>query len=91
MGVKWTSKSLEDLVRLHAFLQPVNSQAAKAVVSKLTTGAKRLEQHPRIGSPLPEFAPRDVRRLIIGDYEMRYELVDDVVFILRLWHAREYR
>ena len=93
MRVKWTSSSLEDLVRLHAFLQPVNSQAAKAVVSKLTTGAKRLEQHfIRIGSPLTEFAPRDVRRLIIGDYSMRYELVDDVVFILRLWHfLREYR
>jgi len=91
MLVKWTSKSLEDLVRLHAFLQPVNAKAATVVVSKLTTGAKRLEQHPRLGSPLPEFAPRDVRRLIIGDYEIRYELIEDVVFILRLWHVREYR
>ncbi len=91
MRVKWTSKSLEDLVRLHAFLQRVNSQAAKAIVSKLTTGALRLEQMPRIGSPLSEFAPKDVRRLVIGDYEMRYEVVDDIVFILRLWHAREYR
>ncbi|BAC89765.1 type II toxin-antitoxin system RelE/ParE family toxin [Gloeobacter violaceus] len=91
MQVTWTSKSLEDLARLHAFLRPVNSQAAAAVVRNLTAGAKRLERFPQLGTALPEFAPRDVRRLIIVDYEMRYELKDDAVFILRLWHAREDR
>lgn len=91
MRVTWTSKALGDLTRLHAFLQLVDPQAAAAVVNKLTAGAKKLAQQPRIGSPLLEFAPRDVRRLIIGYYEMRYELTDDSVFILRLWHGREDR
>jgi plasmid stabilization system protein ParE len=91
MRVVWTSKSIEDLARLYAFLKPVNPQAAANVAKSLTAGAKRLEQFPHIGTALPEFAPRDVRRLMIADYEMRYELKDDTVFIVRLWHAREDR
>jgi plasmid stabilization system protein ParE len=89
MRVTWTGKSLEDLARLHAFLNPVNPIAAANVVRSLTAGAKRLGLFPHLGTALPEFAPRDVRRLFVGDYEMRYELKDDAVFILRLWHARE--
>lgn len=91
MRVTWTGKSLEDLERLYAFLKPVSPQAAANIVKNLTAGAKRLELFPQIGTALPEFAPRDVRRLIIAEYEMRYELKDDAVFILRLWHTREDR
>lgn len=91
MRVTWTGKALGELARLHGFLKPVNPQAAAAVVKQLTAGAKTLARHPRIGSLLPEFAPRDVHRLIIGDYEMRYERADDAVFIVRLWHTREDR
>jgi plasmid stabilization system protein ParE len=35
--------------------------------------------------------PREVRRIIVGNYEMRYELVESTVFILRVWHTREER
>jgi hypothetical protein len=29
--------------------------------------------------------------LIVGQYELRYEIVDDMIYILRLWHTREDR
>jgi len=35
--------------------------------------------------------PREVRRIIVGDYELRYEIADATIFILRLWHSRENR
>ena len=35
--------------------------------------------------------PRDVRRVIVGDYELRYEVTENLIYILRLWHAREDR
>ncbi|AGY60309.1 type II toxin-antitoxin system RelE/ParE family toxin [Gloeobacter kilaueensis] len=91
MEVRWTDKSLVDLNRLHAFLRPTNPQAAARVVRSLIAAAKRLEQFPQLGTALPEFAPRNVRRLIVADYEMRYELKDDALFILRVWRAREDR
>lgn len=91
MNVIWTRHALGDLGRLHAFLAPVNPRAAAAVVEKLTAAPDLLLLQPRIGSPLPEFTPRDVRRWIVGDDELRYELVADGIWILRLWHTREAR
>ena len=91
MTLKWTVSAERDLVRLHAFLAPVNSKVAAKVVKQLVAGAEQLLAYPQLGVPLDEFAPRDVRRIIVGDYEVRYEVVDNMIYILRLWHAREDR
>ena len=48
-------------------------------------------EQPRIGEQLDEFEGREVRRLLIEHYEMRYELTHDSVYILRIWHTRESR
>jgi plasmid stabilization system protein ParE len=57
----------------------------------LVTAPTRLIQHPRIGEKLEEFAPREIRRLLVGQYELRYEIHQSTIYILRLWHARENR
>lgn len=91
MGLRWTSKAHSDLVRVYEFLRPVNPQAASRLVRHLVAGAKRIPAHPRIGVRLRDFAPREVRRIIIGDYEIRYELTGTDVFVLRIFHTREDR
>ena len=91
MRVQWARKGLSDLVRLHEFLSPVNPQAAAKVVQALVRAANRLEAHPRIGTRLDQFEPRELRRLIVSQYELRYEIRDSTVFVLRLWHTREKR
>jgi hypothetical protein len=48
-------------------------------------------EHPRLGRQLERYAPRDVRRLIVGNYELQYELRHDVILVLRIWHGREDR
>ncbi|MGE3871853.1 MAG: type II toxin-antitoxin system RelE/ParE family toxin [Parvibaculaceae bacterium] len=32
-----------------------------------------------------------VRRIVVGNYELRYEVADTTIFVLRLWHCRENR
>lgn len=91
MNVKWTSKGNSDLVRLHEFLVSVNPRAAANVVRALVAAAGRLNEHPRIGEKLEQYEPRDVRRILVGDYEMRYEIRDATIYIVRLWHTREHR
>ncbi len=91
MEVKWTNKALSDLSRLFEFLAPVNRQAAAKTVQSLTAAAVRIIDQPRIGERLDEFEGREVRRLLIGHYEMRYELNNDVLYVLRIWHTRERR
>jgi len=78
-------------VRLYEFLRAVDPSAAVRVVRQLVAGAKRIPTHPRLGVRLPEFAPREVRRVLVADYEIRYELTEVDVVILRIFHTREDR
>ena len=63
----------------------------RASSSSLRGRPDRLLDYPRIGEKLEAFEPREVRRIIVGNYEMRYEIAAGTIFILRLWHSREDR
>jgi plasmid stabilization system protein ParE len=91
MQVKWTSKAISDLTRLYDFLAPVNASAAARIIQSLTKAPTSLLRHPRMGEQLFQFAPREVRRILVGHYELRYELQDELIYVLRLWHTREDR
>lgn len=43
--------------------------------------------NPRIGEQLFQFEPREVRRILVGQYEIQNQMI----YVLRLWHAREDR
>jgi plasmid stabilization system protein ParE len=91
MGLKWTSKALSDLGRLYEFLAPVNKPAAARTVQALTKAPTILVTNPRIGEQLFQLEPREVRRILVGEYEVRYEIQDSTIYVLRLWHTREDR
>jgi len=91
MELKWTSKALSDLARLYDFLAPVNQPAAAHTVQALATAPASLRVNPRIGEKLDEFDPREVRRILVGKYEIRYEIQESTIYVLRLWHTRENR
>lgn len=91
MELKWTGKALSDLARLYEFLAPMSQPAAARTVQLLTAAPARLLANPRIGERLEEFAPREVRRILVGHYEMRYEIQASIIHVLRLWHTREER
>lgn len=91
MRIKWTGRAASDLVRLHEHLRPVAPDAAARVVQQLARAPDRLLDYPRIGEKLEAYVPREVRRIIVGNYELRYEIADATIFILRLWHCRERR
>ena len=91
MELKWTTNALSDLVRLHEFLLPLNKQAAASTVQSLTAAPAKLLAQPRIGEKLEEFEPREIRRIFVGQYEIRYEIQLSILYVLRLWHTRENR
>jgi plasmid stabilization system protein ParE len=91
MIVKWTSKALSDLVRLFEFLALLNRVAAARTIHSLTQAPNSLLKNPRIGEKLQEFEPRELRRILVGSYELRYEIREGTIYIVRLWHTREER
>jgi plasmid stabilization system protein ParE len=91
MDLKWTSKALSDLARLYDFMAPVNKPAAARTVQALAAAPSALLVNPRIGERIDEFEPCEVRRILMGHCEMRYELTETAIYVLRLWHTREDR
>lgn len=91
MELKWTSKALSDLSRLYEFLASVNQSAAARVVQSLTNAPTTLLTNPRIGEQLFESEQREIRRIFVGPYEVRYEIKESTIYVLRLWHTRENR
>ncbi|MDO9236260.1 MAG: type II toxin-antitoxin system RelE/ParE family toxin [Aquabacterium sp.] len=70
----------------------MNQQAAAKVAQRLTAGPELLLTQPRTGTRLTEFEPREVSYILVGDYEMRYDIsANEDIWILRLWHTRELR
>lgn len=91
MQLKWTSKAISDLARLYEFQAPVHRPAAARMVQTLTKAPTILLTNPRIGEQLFQFEPREIRRILVKEYEIRYEIQDLIVYVLRLWHTREDR
>jgi len=89
--LQWTSKAHDDLARLYAFLAQSDETAAAKAVRALVAAPARLIVQPRIGATLEGFAPREVRRLLVGSYEIRYEIRQRTIVVIRIWHTREDR
>lgn len=91
MRIVWSSAAWGDLDRLHAFLADYDFDVADATVEKLARAPERLLDFPRRGVRLSEFSPREVREFRVGSYLLRYELRDQDIFVLRLFHSKEDR
>lgn len=91
IDIIWSADALDDVRRLHDFLSAENEAAAARVVQTLVHGPARLQNLPRLGERVSQFDEMEVRRLIIGHYEIRYEIQAGSIHILRVWHTREQR
>ena len=65
--------------------------AAARIIQILGAAPVILLSTPRIGEKLDGFEKREVRRIFIGNYEIRYEVQEETIYVLRLWHTRELR
>jgi plasmid stabilization system protein ParE len=72
-------------------LAPVNRPAAARAVQSLASAPDGLLKNPRLGERLRQFEPREVRRILVGRYELRHEIRESAIYALRLRHAREDR
>jgi plasmid stabilization system protein ParE len=90
MKLQWTGSALGDLGRFEKFHAQVNRKAKRAI-SAIRTNARRTLEHPQIGERVETLASREVRKLLIDQYELRYEVLPGVIRVLRVWHMREDR
>jgi plasmid stabilization system protein ParE len=91
MALRWTRAAYGDLQRIHEFLAPVNPVAAVQSARAVVARARRIPAQPRLGEKLSGFGTREVRRVLVQKYEIRYEVAGSDIIILRVFHTREDR
>lgn len=91
MEIYWTLKAQDDLERIYSFALQYSRQHADDVLDRLITGCAGLTAHPVIGVQQTRYEPREVRKVLFDDYEVHYELRDNDIYIVDLWHTREER
>lgn len=89
MKLLFTHSSQRDLVRLRDFIAENNSQAARQISRRLVTSINRLANQPEMGNDVEELP--GTQDLITGDYVVRYVVLEENLYILRIWHGKEDR
>jgi plasmid stabilization system protein ParE len=91
VALRWTSSAYADLQRVHEFLAPVNPSAAARSVRAVVARVSRIPSQPRLGERLSGFGQREVRRVVVKTFEVRYEIRGTDVYVLRIFQTREDR
>lgn len=91
MKIQWHSKAKSDLAGIVEFLGKESRNTAQRKAKKIVAAVRHLQTMPRIGEQLAQFAPNEIRRILIGQYEVRYQIRESMVIILRIRHTREHR
>ena len=90
MKISYTSESIEDLIRLRAFIEEKDSVAAERVANSLLSGIEKLKVFPRMGLPVSSAPdPEVIRDLYVERYTVRYLSSLNELIILRIWHNKE--
>ena len=87
MKLIFSRAAVYDLVRLREFIAQHSPEAAQRVAQRLRGAIERLVDMPQIGRPV-ENLPGEIRELIFGKYVVRYEVRQQSLYILRIWHGK---
>ena len=91
MKIRWSDAARADLGRLYDFLARHDLQAADEIFDRLIASPRALMQFPRRGQKLSQYEPLEIRELRVARYVVRYELGDELISVVRIFHAREDR
>jgi len=91
VSIRWSPQAQYDVDRLVDFAAAYDPAKADQVEDRLTEAPKKLLQFRRLGPRLSEFDPREVRELRLAKYVLRYELLEEEIRVLRVFHGREDR
>jgi plasmid stabilization system protein ParE len=92
LSLVWSATARSDLIRLREFIQPHNPSAAKLSSEKIIKAARLILDNPAIGTQLED---RQDYELVTpfgqNNYILRYQIIQQKIVILKIWHSREDR
>lgn len=89
MKLIFTFSAQKDLARLREFIAQKNPDAARRVSKKLKESIKPITEHPEMGVDVEGLS--GVQDLVRSDYVVRYTVLKEAAYVLRIWHEKEDR
>jgi addiction module RelE/StbE family toxin len=89
--VLWSDSSLDRAAELFDFIAENNPAAARRVIKDLFDRAEALAEHPLLGRRLSESVDPSLRKLVIGNYIVVYQVneVRQMVWVVAVRHYRQ--
>ena len=83
-----SSQSDEDLIAIWLYIAEVGQSpdAADRLLREIDRRIELLARFPELGESQPLFGER-TRRIIVGNYLVYYDVLEDAIHILRVYHA----
>lgn len=69
------------------FIAKDSPQRAEQFGYRIVSRVEMLHEHPRIGRVVPEFGHHELHEILVAPYRIIYRLQDDLIEVLRIWHA----
>jgi plasmid stabilization system protein ParE len=89
MRVRLSENARAYLIRETAYLRKLNPAAARNLSRQMRNAQRNLAAFDGIGFESEELPIRGMRRLVVGDYLMDYEVVGNEIHVLAIRHGRQ--
>jgi toxin ParE1/3/4 len=89
--ILWSDSAQERLFETLDFIAEENPEAAKRVSEDILRRLEALAEHPRLGRRLREGIDPDLRRFLVGNYIVVYQVreASETIFIVGFRHSRQ--
>ncbi len=89
MRVRFTPQADRQYLDALRFIRSKSPAGAASVQQHAEAVIAQLAKHPRSGHEIPEFPDLPHRELPVPPYRFFHRVVDDTVWIVAVWHARQ--
>lgn len=87
MRLRWTQCALDEFENAHDHIAKDNPRAAQEIAQRILDASHKLLDHPHIGRIGEDEDTREWR-VQRTPYLLVYEIKDDVIELLRVWHTK---
>ena len=89
MKVQFTPSAEAELKAILSFVRRESPLGAQRLKANMKTALSRLVKFPDSGRHIPEFPDFEGREVIISPYRFFYQVFEDTVWILAVWHSAQ--
>jgi addiction module RelE/StbE family toxin len=86
--IYWSGPALNDLRSIKDYVSRDKPKAARHLAERISRSVLDLADFPESGRSVPEFPGAGYREVIVTPYRIIYEVTEDRVVVLRVWHGR---